>query len=339
MAELLSKRSTAEHDHASPNTDEMTVARPQFYAMRVLRLATKTALAQHHGTDVLALLTVIACQEDARRYRGPVAFFNAQLLPLLGFRKWERLDRARRAAIKAGWLLYVAPATGSRQPGLYRTTIPTSAEDLIDSPVDEGPTPSPYPSNGYGQGYAQGEHSLPVPVPNPEESASLLSSPSSASKTVTAKTETKTKTKSQKQLAIPDQLDTLIDAWNQLPDGIAPRCNKRSAPLVAAWQRATGQPDVAAALRDVSKLMAAIREGSFLHGQPWFKFSWLFHKSRSGEFNAVKIIEGNYRDSNAKPRASAARWQGDADDFAHLATPAPAAAAAGASRELESRSA
>ena len=332
----------------------MTVARPPFFAMRVLRMATKTALAQHFGTDVLALLTVIACQEDARRYRGPVAFFNAQLLPLLGFRKWERLDRARTAAIDAGWLLYSPPPIGSRQPGLYRTTIPTGAEDLVDAPVDEGsspeayplegyasdqPSPPPYPANGYGQGYGQGEHSLPVPVPNPEESASLLSSPSSASKTVTAKTETKTKSKSKKQLAIPDQLDALIAAWNQLPDGIAPRCAKRSPMLVTAWTRAKGQPEVSAALSDVAKLMAAIREESFLHGQPWFKFSWLFCKSRSGEFNAAKIIEGNYRDSNTKPRASAARWQGDADDFAHLATAAPAAAAPGAGRELESRSA
>ncbi len=141
--------------------------------------------------------------------------------------------------------------------------------------------------------------------------------------------------KTQKRF-VPDQLDTLIDAWNQLPDGIAPRCSKRSAPLVTAWQRATGQPDVAASLSDVAKLMVAIRDGSFLHGQPWFKFSWLF-KSRSGESNAAKIVSGNYRDSNAKPRASAAHWQGDAADFDHLTPAAPAAAAAGASRELGSR--
>lgn len=181
-----------------------------------------------------------------------------------------------------------------------------------------------------------GGHSRPPELSS--ELSSSLKRESTTRKRDTSVRHTAT-SKSQKQLAIPDQLDRLIDAWNQLPDGIAPRCNKRSATLVTAWQRATGQPDVAAVLSDAAKLMAAIREGSFLHGQPWFKFSWLFHKSRSGEFNAVKIIEGNYRDSNAKPRASAARWQGDADDFAHLATPAPAAAAAGAGRELDSRSA
>ena len=83
--------------------------------------------------------------------------------------------------------------------------------------------------------------------------------------------------------------------------------------------------------------MAAIREGPFLHRKCWFKFSWLFNKSSSGEFNAVKIIEGNYRDSNTKPATSAARWKGDDDDFAHLTTPTQAAAAASTGCELESR--
>lgn len=146
-----------------------------------------------------------------------------------------------------------------------------------------------------------------------------------------------TATKTQQRL-VPDQLDELIAAWNQLPDGIAPRCNKRSTTLVTAWMRANGQPEVQDALSDVAKLMAAIRDSSFLHGKPWFKFSWLFCKSRSGEFNAVKIIEGNYRESNTKPGASAARWQGDADDFAHLATSTPSPAVASTDRELESRS-
>ncbi len=144
--------------------------------------------------------------------------------------------------------------------------------------------------------------------------------------------------KTQNQL-VPDQLDTLIDAWNQLPDGIAPRCVKRSAALVTTFTRANGQPEVQDALSDVTKLMTAIREGPFLHGKGWFKFTWLFGKSRAGEWNACKIIGGNYRDRPTSTRASAARWQGDADDFAHLATAAPAAAAAGAGRELESRSA
>jgi hypothetical protein len=332
-------------------TDPMAALRPPYFAMRVLRMATKTALAQHCGTDVLALLTVIACQEDARRYRGPVAFFNAQLLPLLGFRKWERLDRARKAAMDAGWLLYAPPPTGSRQPGLYRTTIPIGAEDLIDGAVDEGSspeaypssgyasdkaTPSPYPSNGYGQGYGQGEHSIPSPIPNPEESAPTSSPRSKTSKARTSKPKTTGTFKTQARI-VPDELDELIAAWNQLPDSIAPRCSKRSESLVRIWKSATGHADVAAALNDVPKLMSAIRESPFLHGKGWFKFSWLFGKDRSGEWNVIKIVENNYRDTtNAKPK-SAARWQGDASDFAHLAAGTPAAAAGSADSELERR--
>jgi len=133
--------------------------------------------------------------------------------------------------------------------------------------------------------------------------------------------------------AIPDQLDTLIGAWNQLPDGIAPRCAKCSPPLVAAWTQATRQPEVAAALNDVPTLVAAIREGSYLHGKGWFKFPWLFGKDRSGEWNAIKIVENNYRDTTNAKSKSAARWQVDSADFAHLASATPAAAAAGAGRE------
>ena len=145
--------------------------------------------------------------------------------------------------------------------------------------------------------------------------------------------------KSQKRLAIPDQLDTLINAWNQLPNGIAPRCVKRTATLVTAFQRANGQHEVQDALSDIPKLMAAICEGAFLHGQSWFKFSWLFSKSRAGEWNACKITGGNYFDrSNSKPGTSAARWQGDADDFADLTIATSSAAAGSADGDLDPRS-
>lgn len=169
------------------SSSAMTDPRPPYFAMRVLRLATKTALAQHCGTDVLALLCVVAVTEDARRYRGPVAFFNAQLLQLLGFRKWERLNRARRAAVEAGWLLY--QNLGSRRAGLYRSNIPTEFESLADSPVDEESPLGSYPAkgddrnsssppsssgsspeNGYVEGHEQGEPSLPIPIPNPSPS-------------------------------------------------------------------------------------------------------------------------------------------------------------------------
>ncbi|MCX7422512.1 MAG: hypothetical protein NT013_23615 [Planctomycetia bacterium] len=128
----------------------MNTPRPAYFANRVLRLATKTVLAQHCGTDALALLCVIAMTEDARRYRGPVTFWNEQLLPLVGFAKWERLDRARQALIDAGWLLY--EPGGRHRAGRYRVTIPPDLEDLGDTAVDEGSTPL----KGYRAGDQQG---------------------------------------------------------------------------------------------------------------------------------------------------------------------------------------
>ena len=154
-----------------------------------------------------------------------------------------------------------------------------------------------------------------------------------------AEKSSKTKRPPKPQPQLVPELETLITAWNELPTGIAPRCARRSTTLVAAFGRANGQPEVQNALSDVAKLMATIREGSFLHGQNWFKFHWLFGKDRAGEWNACKIIEGNYRDRANSNRPSPAKWQGDCNDFAHLATNAPAAASGSAGGELDARTA
>ena len=121
-------------------------SRPAFFANRVLRLLIKTATAQELGPDVLALLTVIVMTEDARRYRGPVTFWNDQLLPLVGFSKWERLDKARKAAVAAGWLAY--EPGGRHRVGIYRVTIPAELQEVEDAAVDEGR----YPADGYQAG-------------------------------------------------------------------------------------------------------------------------------------------------------------------------------------------
>ena len=137
-------------------------SRPQFFANRVLRLAIKTALAQELGADTLALLCVVAMTEDARRYRGPVTFWNNQLLPLVGFSKWERLDKARKAAVNAGWLVY-APG-GRHQPGRYRVTIPAELQEVEDAAVDE----SKYPAEGDQTG---DQESLDLPQTDSETEA------------------------------------------------------------------------------------------------------------------------------------------------------------------------
>ena len=115
--------------------------REAYFSHRFCRLLTKAAVAQEISPESCWLLTVIAHQEDAKRYRGPVTYYNGQLMPLCGFASEGRLIRARDRAVKAGWLYY--RAGGKRKPGIYWCTIPTDYERVPDSPNDEG-TPSDF---------------------------------------------------------------------------------------------------------------------------------------------------------------------------------------------------
>lgn len=110
--------------------------REKYFAHRFVRLTHKECLAQRIGTDAAFLLSVIAFQEDACRYKRPVSFYTNQLLPICGFAKWDRLDRARKAAVEAGWLSY--EEGGHRKPGTYFVTIPEGLEDTPDTAIDEG---------------------------------------------------------------------------------------------------------------------------------------------------------------------------------------------------------
>lgn len=113
--------------------------RDRFFAQRVTRLLAKTCAAQQIGAEAALLVTFIAATEDAKRYRGPVTFYNEQLMPLIGTRRWHTFDAARRRAVEAGWLHYEAPPTGTRtKPGTYWATIPADLESLPDTTCDEG---------------------------------------------------------------------------------------------------------------------------------------------------------------------------------------------------------
>ena len=146
--------------------------RQPYFAHRYCRLLTKTCSAQEIGHVAFALCVTIAHLEDAKRYRGPVTFYNEQLMPLIGVMKWESLDRARRRADDAGWLHYEAGNRGQRLPGRYWVTIPDGLEDLDDAPCDE----SQYPAKGEwvesqsrfqypAKGDREGKHSIPSPNP------------------------------------------------------------------------------------------------------------------------------------------------------------------------------
>lgn len=170
------KTSASDGEGNLDDNKEWREVRKGFYAHKVLRLAIKSAVAQRLGTDVFALLCVIALQEDVVRYHRPVSFWNDQLLPLVGFAKRDRLAKARKKAIDAGWLLY--REGGRHVPGEYRVTIPVELRGIFDCAVDEGSTPGNGGREGLQEGLetggkrvsnrgSTGATFIPVPAPAP----------------------------------------------------------------------------------------------------------------------------------------------------------------------------
>ena len=109
-------------------------SRSSHFAHRFCRLLAKAAVAQEIGPEACWLLTVIAHQEDAKRYAGPVSFWNEQLMPLCGFTSPGRLIRQRTRAVEAGWLHYEAGGKG--KVGRYWVLVPDGVSTLADGSSD-----------------------------------------------------------------------------------------------------------------------------------------------------------------------------------------------------------
>jgi hypothetical protein len=146
--------------------------RPAFFAHRFVRLLTKTAAANDLGPQACWLLTVVAMTEDARRYAGPVTYYNQQLLSVVGLGSVDALDRIRAKCIEAGWLRYIP---GGRRAGRYWVTIPECYADTPDTPIDESSSDDTIFRSGAEQTAEQSAEQsadnprnlLPVPSPNP----------------------------------------------------------------------------------------------------------------------------------------------------------------------------
>lgn len=111
--------------------------REAFFAHRYCRLLVKTCAANIIGAEGCWLLTNIALLEDAKRYTGPVSFWNGQLFPLVGLSNEWALHRLRLKCVAARWLHYI-PATRGRA-ALYWVTIPDEYLAIPDGPCDENP--------------------------------------------------------------------------------------------------------------------------------------------------------------------------------------------------------
>jgi hypothetical protein len=124
--------------------------RSQFHANKFTRLLLKTCAAQEIGPAGAWMLTVIAHTEDASHYRRGVRFYDAQIQAIIGLSSWRALNRARQAAIAAGWLHY--EPGGKARAGVYWTLIPESAKGLDDLASDEGLEPQMHLQNAGGSG-------------------------------------------------------------------------------------------------------------------------------------------------------------------------------------------
>lgn len=118
--------------------------RESFFGQQVIRLMTKTCVANDVGPYAFTMLAIISAQQDAAKGR-PVTYWNDQLMTLVGIKKWESFDGVRRKCVEAGWLNY--QNRGRRSAGIYEVVIPQRYAYLSDSRCDEG---SPmYPLIGY----------------------------------------------------------------------------------------------------------------------------------------------------------------------------------------------
>ena len=283
--------------------------REPFFGHRVIRMMAKACAAQEIGTDGFALVAVVAMTEDSARYKRAVTYWNGQLMPILGFSQGQ-LNRARRKACEAGWLNYEAGTKG--RAGKYWTSIPEHAREYADTPLDDGDvflstseqesarnpvgivepnqdSYSPVHSEALGKrkesdGNPMGKCTpfLPIPIPNPipfKESARAKSA----------------------DAVLPAGLVSLVEQWNALDEGIAPRCrNPGSAAILKGWQAAHKNPDLREYLAHPEAIVEAIRGSPFCHGKSWFRLPWLFAKgSDRREWNLEKLMDGAYRQRNA----------------------------------------
>ena len=145
--------------------------RNNYFAHRFARLLTKTALALDLGPEVCWMLTVVAMQEDSKRYRAPPTYWNDQLMALVGTKRAKTFRAWRDRAVEAGWLHY--EYRGTKRPGVYWVTIPPEFGDLPDGPCDESDFviwgESARDAGGLGAQTAPNSapNSAPYPYPSP----------------------------------------------------------------------------------------------------------------------------------------------------------------------------
>jgi len=108
-------------------------ARGSHFAHKAVRLMFKSCAAADIGLGGVALVTHIAHTEDARRYAGPVKFWNSQLANVMAT-SVDTIHRIRDRCVSAGWLHYERET--NRSIGWYWVTVPPTLRDLDDNEIE-----------------------------------------------------------------------------------------------------------------------------------------------------------------------------------------------------------
>lgn len=109
--------------------------KPAYFAQKYIRTLTKTASAIELGPSACWMLSIIATQEDAKRYTEPAKWYYEQLMPLCGFTSRKQLSRAISRAVEFGWLEYKPGRKG--RPCYFTTCIPDRYIELPTGACDE----------------------------------------------------------------------------------------------------------------------------------------------------------------------------------------------------------
>jgi hypothetical protein len=231
------------------------------------------------GPAALAVYVVLAQHANGNRQCWPKV---ERIAALLGFSD-RTVKRALRTLCKAGLVTRKRTSNGV-DSGAYNVYT-----------LSQGDTGVPLDGSQGDTGVQPRGHWCPAKGTNP----TLFPGVDNISE---LNQRTKPKNKREKSATAdepPGKLLELIDGWNALPPGIVKPGNgaRRDPPAKATlkgWAKAQKEPEQREAFADIPALLEALKRAKACHGQDWFSVPWLFGTNKNGEFNVVKVLNGQH---------------------------------------------
>jgi hypothetical protein len=286
-------------------TKNLYPVRLRFFAHRFSRLVFKSCAILDIGPYAALLILHIVHTEDAARYRGPVRFWNSQLLETLGLSSERALRDARDKAVKFGWLHYERES--NRKVARYWVTIPAGVDVFDDSPIEP---------NGFG-------NMCNIPVdnagPNDLNAGVFMDTETPDSRTEKRRIRDHTSNPVPSRLSpnpLPEEIQdgpsaklmAVITRWNAWADeGLVSHHAKTlrvSAAVLKAWGKSQQNAELRETLARLDEIEAAIRGSPFCR-EGWFRLEKLLAGSnKDGELILLKLIDGGYADQANRCRSN-----------------------------------